>query len=157
MLGKYALFSGSVSCLYHDIQKIERVEMAKYGLKGPHAQFLVVLAQHPEGITAAKLCELCEKDKAAVSRTVSELEEAGLLCRKERNGVRYRSSLQLTARGLEVARSVNDRVELAVAQAGTGLTDGQREVFYQVLALIARNLHTICMNGLKEKEEDYGR
>ena len=152
MIGKYELFSSAVSCLYHDIQKIERVEMAKYGLKGPHAQCLVVMARHPEGITAVRMCELCEKDKAAVSRTVAELEQAGLVTRTERNGVRYRALLYLTEAGMAAAKAVSDRAELAVEQAGAGLNDSQREIFYQVLGVIANNLHTICRDGLKEKE-----
>lgn len=152
MISKYEIFSSAISCLYHDIQKIQRVEMAKHGLKGPHAQCLLALYREPRGITAAKLCEICEKDKAAVSRTVAELEEAGLLTRTEKNGVRYRASLRLTESGNRVAKAVRDRVELAVEQAGTGLIDAQREVFYQVLALIAGNLHVICKDGLQEKE-----
>ncbi len=43
-------------------------------------------------------------------------------------------------------------IKAAVEQAGAGLEDDQREVFYRVLALIAGNLHTICKNGLKEGE-----
>ena len=152
MISKYELFSGVVSSLYHDIQRIERTEMARYGLKGPHAQCLVVLARHPEGITAARLCELCEKDKAAVSRTVAELEEAGLLLRKEKKGIRYRAPLVLTQAGREAAEKVNGVAQKAVEQAGTGLTDDQRDVFYHVLGVIAQNLHTIGRDGIKEKE-----
>ena len=76
MESRYELLSGSISSMYHDIQKIERTEMAQYGLKGPHAQCLLAMKKHPEGITAARLCEVCEKDKAAVSRILAELEEA---------------------------------------------------------------------------------
>ena len=151
MISKYELFSASVSCLYHDIQKIERVEMAKFGLKGPHAQCLLAMRRYPEGITAARLCEVCEKDKAAVSRTVAELEEAGLLIRTQRNGVRYRAMLILTEKGLSAAAAVSQRARQAVEQAGTGLDDSQREIFYRVLALIAGNLHAICQDGLKDE------
>ena len=150
MISKYELFSASVACMYRDIQKIERVEMAKFGLKGPQAQCLLALSRYPEGITAARLCEICEKDKAAISRTVSELEQAGLVCRREVNGSHYRARLTLTARGLDVAGTVNARAKLAVEQAGEGLDDAQREVFYRVLALIAGNLHAICKDGLKD-------
>ena len=149
MISKYELFSSSVSCLYHDIQKIERVEMANFGLKGPHAQVLLAMSRYPEGITSARLCEICEKDKAAISRSVAELEQAGLLKRTERNGIRYRALLLLTEQGITAAQAVSDRARQAVEQAGEGLTDAQREVFYQVLALIAGNLHTICKDGLK--------
>ena len=152
MISKYELFSSSVSCLYHDIQRIERTEMTKFGLKGPHAQCLLVMSRYPEGITSARLCELCEKDKAAISRTVSELEQAGMVYREAHNGSRYRASLMLTEQGKAAARTVNAKAQLAVEMAGEGLTDAQREVFYQVLALIAGNLHTICQTGLKETD-----
>ena len=152
MLQRYEIFSAAIGSMYHDIQRIERVEMAKYGLKGPHAQCLLAMSRHPEGLTSVKLCEICDKDKAAVSRTVSELEAAGLLTIAERNGVRYRAMLHLTEAGRTAADAVCCRAELAVAQAGAGLSDAQREVFYDVLAKIAANLHAICRNGLQEKE-----
>ena len=151
MISKYELFSASVSCMYHDIQKIERVEMAKFGLKGPHAQCLLAMSRYPEGVTSARLCEICEKDKAAISRTVAELEAQGLVVRNERNGSRYRALLTLTEQGREAARSVNAKARQAVEQAGAGLDDAQREVFYRVLALIAGNLHAICKDGLKDE------
>ena len=150
MISKYELFSSSVSCLYRDIQKIERNEMAKFGLKGPHAQCLLALSRYPEGITAAKLCEICEKDKAAISRSVAELEERGLLQRIGRNGLRYRAVLKLTRAGEHASGAVNEKARQAVEQAGEGLNDAQREVFYKVLAQIADNLHAICKDGLKE-------
>lgn len=152
MVTKYELFSLSIASLHQDIQKIERMEMAKYGLKGPHAQCLLAMSRYPAGVTSAQLCEICEKDKAAISRSVSELEEAGLLVRTERNGLRYRALLQLTEKGREAAENVKQRAKLAVELAGEGLTDEKREVFYSVLALIAGNLHAICKDGLKDKE-----
>lgn len=151
MLSKYELFSSSISCMYHDIQKIERVEMAKYGLKGPHAQCLLAMSRYPQGLTAAQLCEVCEKDKAAISRTLSELEQMGMVRRTGQNGTRYRASLTLTEQGKAAAATVSEKARLAVEQAGEGLDDGQREVFYRVFALIAENLHAICKDGIKEK------
>ena len=150
MISKYELFSNSVYCLYRDIQKLERIEMAKYGLKGPHAQCLLSLSRYPEGLIATQLCDLCEKDKAAISRTVSELEEADLVQRLEHNGTRYRAALVLTERGREAAAAVSERAKLAVELAGNGLTDADREVFYRVLTLISENLHEICKEGLKD-------
>jgi len=150
MISKYELFSNSVACLYRDIQKLERIEMAKYGLKGPHAQCLLSLSRYPEGLIATQLCDLCEKDKAAISRTVAELEEADLVQRLEHNGTRYRAALVLTERGREAAAAVSERAKLAVELAGNGLTDADREVFYRVLTLISENLHEICKEGLKD-------
>ena len=149
MFSKYEVFAASVSCLYHDIQKIERTEMAKFGLKGPHAQCLLAMSHYPEGITAARLCKICEKDKAAISRTLGELEKMELVTRENPDGGRYRASLKLTEKGKEAAESVNEKAKQAVEQAGAGLDDSRREVFYQVLGIIAGNLHNICKDGLK--------
>ena len=150
MIGRYELLSSSISSMYHDIQKIERVEMAKFGLKGPHAQCILALSRFPEGMTVSQLCEICDKDKAAVSRTVSELEDAGMILRSPRNGTRYRAPLTLTEQGITAAHAVSERAHLAVEHAGLGLDDSQRQIFYQVLTLIAGNLHTICKDGLSK-------
>ena len=153
MENRYELLSGAISCMYHDIQKIERVEMARYGRKGPHAQCLLAIKKHPEGITAARLCEVCEKDKAAVSRTLAELEEVGMIYRENRNGSRYRSALMLTEQGEIAAEAVVEKARMAVERAGIGFGEAEREVFYRVLAIIAGNLHKLCKEGLTRNHE----
>lgn len=152
MVGRFEQFCTAISSIHRSIQKIERVEMAKYGLKGPHAQCLVAMARYPEGITAARLCEICEKDKAAISRTVSELEQAGMVQHKDPSGKRYRSGLELTEKGSEVAQSVNRLIYLAVSQASEGYDTQTRQTFVRVLNLIAGNLQTICAEGLKDTD-----
>lgn len=149
MVSRYEIFSTAISSMYHDIQKIERMEMAKYGMKGPQAQCLLAMSRYPQGITAARLCELCERDKAAISRTLAELEQTGMVHRESANGSRYRASLMLTAQGKAAAATVSWTAQLAVEQAGAGLDDEKREVFYQALALISENLHNICKNGIQ--------
>ena len=151
MISRYEIISNSVACISRDIQRLERMEMAKYNLKGPHAQCLLALSRFPQGLIATQLCELCEKDKAAISRTVAELEESGLIRRLERNGTYYRAALVLTETGQEAATAVSRKAKQAVELAGEGLTDADREVFYRVLAQIAENLHTICKDGLKDE------
>lgn len=148
MEGRYELLSGSVSCMYHDIQKIERMEMARYGLKGPHAQCLLAMKKHPEGITAARLCEVCEKDKAAISRILTELETEGMIRRENRNGSKYRASLHLTEQGKIAAEAVVEKARLAVERAGIGFGAEEREIFYRVLSIISGNLHKLCKEGL---------
>lgn len=154
MISRYEIISASVSSIYHDIQKIQRTEMAKYGLKGPHAQCLLAMSRYPEGITAARLCEICEKDKAAISRTLTELEQAGMVSRQTNNGSRYRASLTLTEQGQAAARTVYRTAQRAVEQAGQGFDGAQRETFYHVLGLIADHLHTICKDGLQLEEKE---
>ena len=152
MENRYELLSSSISCMYHDIQKIERMEMAKYDLKGPHAQCLLAMKKYADGITAARLCEVCEKDKAAVSRILAELAEAGMVFRENRNGSRYRALIRLTEQGKAAANAVTEKARLAVELAGEGFGEEEREVFYKVLSIISGNLHRLCKDGLTKKE-----
>lgn len=151
MVSRFEQFSSAISSIHRSIQKIERMEMAKYGLKGPHVQCLLTLKRYPEGVTASKLCQLCDKDKAAISRILAELEAAGMVSRTDPGGKRYRSQLTLTEKGLEAAAAVNRRAKMAVAQASEGYDAEQQRVFTSVLALLAGNLQTICQEGLKEE------
>ena len=149
MTSRFEQFSASVFSIYRSIQKIERVEMEKYGLKGPHAQCLLAMSRYPEGITSSRLCAVCDKDKAAISRTVAELEREGLVERSLKGSNRYRALLKLTPQGKAAAEHVDKRAKLAVEKAGEGMTDEQRAIFYTVLDLIAGHLQTICEEGLE--------
>ena len=153
MIQRFEVFCNSAFSIYRCIQKIERIEMEKFGLKGPHAQCLLTMSRFPEGITAAQMCSYCDKDKAAISRTVSELEEVGMLTRACNDGKRYRSILTLTDAGREAAARVAARAERVVERAGSGFSDDQRAVFYNVLGLIAGNLQNICDDGLEDTDD----
>lgn len=148
MVGRFEVFCNAISSISRSIQKIERAEMAKYGLKGPHAQCMLVMGQHPEGITASRLCEVCEKDKAAISRAITELSEAKMVTRMDPDGKRYRSSLTLTEKGREVAAHVNRLVYTAVMKASEGYGPEDRQIFVNVLSVIAGNLQAISRDGL---------
>lgn len=152
MIDRFSQFCTSIASIQRSILKIERTEMAKYGLKGPHANCLVAMARYPEGITAARLCDICDKDKAAISRTVSELENAGMVLRQDPEGKRYRSVLQLSEKGKEIANRVNDMVLLAVAKASDGYDKEKQQVFARVLNLVAGNLQDICRDGLEARD-----
>ena len=150
VISRFEQFTLSVSNIYRCIQKIERMEMAKYGLKGPHAQCLLAMRRHPEGITSSELCVVCDKDKAAISRTIAEPEQEGMVERKAKNGSMYRAALKLTAPGEEAASQVEQLARCAVEKAGECLADEERGVMYKTLALIANNLQAICSEGLEE-------
>ena len=150
MIGRFEQFCTAISGIQHSIARIERIEMEKYGLKGPHAQCMLVMERNPEGITAAELCGICEKDKAAISRALAELEAAGMITRMDPNGKRYRSRLYLTKKGKTVAKQVADRVHQAVSQIGDSYDVETREIFVHVLSMIAQNLQELSKNGIQE-------
>lgn len=146
MVSRFEQFASSISAIYHYVQKIERVEMASFGMKGPHAQYLVAMVRYPQGITAAQLGRICDKDKAAVSRAVAELEQEGMIRRV--SGKSYRTPLVLTQKGRIAAAQVNEKASRAVETAGRGLTAENRKIMYEALDLIASNLQRIAMDGI---------
>ena len=148
MLSRFEQFSSSIASIYQYIQKIERVEMSKYGLKGSHTQCLIAMQRFPQGITASQLCEACDKDKAAISRSVADLVQMGLVVRQTQNGNTYRANLVLTEKGADAAKKISQLASLAAEKACADLTEEQRDVFYNALHLIATNLNKIYRDGL---------
>lgn len=150
MLERFARFSRSIAEIDRCWHKLATDEMEKYALNSPHAVYLTTLYQFEEGITAAKLGELCCKNKADVSRMVSILERKGLVQKEMEDGKRYRARLRLTQEGKEAAEHVQRSAALAVEVAGSGMTDQEREIFYRCLESITANLQRLSKEGLPQ-------
>ena len=118
MIGRFEKFTFAISELSRYWHKIASDEMTAYGLKGPYAVYLVTMQRHPDGITAARLCELCEKNKADVSRAMADLEDKGMICRKTDGGNLYRALLVLTDKGKEAATHIKALAEKTLAARG---------------------------------------
>lgn len=138
MKERFEAFIAGVTVCYKYIQRIKSLEMTELGLKGTHVTCLFYLNNHPEGLTAAQLCVLCAEDKASVSRTVADLRARGYIAQS--GNKHYRAPLMLTSEGAAAARQLDPLIERWVLSGGDGLTDAQREAFYQSLALISENL-----------------
>ena len=151
MLNRFARFSLAIAEIDRCWHKLVAEEMAKYDLNSPHAVYLNVLYQYPEGITAARLSELCGKNKADVSRMVTILEKKGLVRKESIGGNLYRAKLLLTPTGRQAAEHVRGRAAVAVELAGAGLSDADRDTFYRSLELITENLQLLCKTGLPQQ------
>lgn len=148
MVERFERFSFAIFEITRYWHKLAAEEMAKYGLKGPHATYLTTLYRFENGITAPQLSELCGKDKADVSRMMSIMEKKGLVVKESVGKNLYRGLLKLTEEGQNAAKHVRERVALAVDLAGKGLSEKERENFYYALNLISDNLRTLCEEGL---------
>ena len=145
---RFEQFSSAIYGIYRDILKIQRDEMTKHSLKGSYALYLTVLHHHPDGLTATQLCEVCDKDKAAISRVIAELEQKGFVTRVSTRDTFYRAKLKLTESGRVIAERVDHAAGIAVEAATKGMTEEQRKIMYECLGLIAVNLRGICKNGI---------
>ena len=148
MVERFERFSYAIFEISRHWHKLTTEEMEKYGLKGPHSIYLVVMHRFPDGITAPQLCEYCGKDKSDVSRMMSILEQKGLIRKESLSQSGYRSRFVLTQAGAVAAEQVRRRASLAVELAGKNLTDENRAVFYDVLEQIAGNLKELSKKGL---------
>jgi len=150
MTTRFEQFSAAIYGVYRDILKIQRDEMIKHNLKGSYAQYLTALNHNPAGLTATQLCEVCDKDKAAISRVISELEHKGLVTRVSAKDTFYRAKLKLTNSGRVIAEQVDHAASVAVNMATQGMSEEDRKTMYECLGLIATNLRSICKNGIPE-------
>ena len=72
-------FVGIISALGRRIQRIKTAEARRLGFRGSDVMCLYYLVKNPEGLTASELARLVDVSRAAMSRTVSHLEEDGLV------------------------------------------------------------------------------
>lgn len=153
MIERFENLTSGVSRVYKVIQKIKKQRMTALGLKGTHVMCIHYLSGHPEGMTAASLSRLSLEDKAATSRTLSELEDLGLVFYTDAGGPegkKYRAHIALTPEGEKYARKINGLILQATEEGGTDITEEEREIFYRVLFQISGNLERFCRTISKE-------
>ena len=127
---------GITTC-YKYIQKIKNMEMTELGLKGTHVMCLFYLHHNEEGLTSSQLSQLCAEDKAAISRTIATLKNKGFIASGDK---KYRAQLKLTSEGAAVAGKIDGLIDQWVSFGGDGISDNDRETFYNVLEHISENL-----------------
>ena len=142
MQDRFEAFTVLIAKISRSIRRIKADEMAEYDLKATHVNCLYYLYT-AGGMTAAELCEKCEEDKAAISRSLEYLEANGFVTTGGAQR-RYKTPLHLTPRGWEVSRAIHARIEHIVAQASGALSEAERETMYRALERISTNLDEIC-------------
>ena len=150
MLDRFERFSYAISEISRCWRKLASEELAKYGLKSPHATYLTTMYKYPDGITVPQLCEVSGKDKSDASRMIAILEEKALVKKLTVGGTLYRGVLVLTEEGKRAAEQVCARASKAVEVAGKDLDDETRETFYKALDSITANLTQMSKDGIPE-------
>lgn len=161
MTERFEAFTGGVIELNRYLQRIKDLEMRRFGLRFSHAMCLYYLGQNPGGLTATQLTALCHEDKAAISRCLAQLTQKQLVISDAPTDKRsYRTLHTLTEEGRSLTDKMNARVEAALFNGGSGLSQTDREIFYRVIDTILQNLekYTAAMeqsaqNGEFLKEE----
>ena len=142
MQDRFEIFTKLISKVSRSIRRIKTEEMSEFDLKSPHVSCLYYLYKKRE-LCVTELADICDEDKAAVSRSIDYLESVGYVRCGSNASRRYKSALLLTSKGEEVGKRIAEKIDSVLVLAGEGLTDNERDVFYKALNVISENLEKI--------------
>lgn len=148
MKERFQTFTVLIAKISRNIKKIKNQEMAEYGLRSVHVTCLYFLYS-AETLTATELCDLCEEDKATISRGLDFLEANGYIVCKTNRTKRYKSALTLTEKGMAVGKKITDKIDVILDEICIDLTEEQRTEFYRSLAIISDSLD-LCAKGIQK-------
>ncbi|MDE6661533.1 MAG: MarR family transcriptional regulator [Anaeroplasmataceae bacterium] len=152
MKNRYQNFTVLVNQITRSIHKIKAEEMNQFDLKSAHVSCLYYLYTSEKPLTSKELCEVCDEDKALISRSLDDLEKRGLVFCEEIKEKRYRSPLHLTLEGKEIGRYVSEKIDALLDSATQGLSLDQRKAMYEGLEIIRNNLENMCKKKGKKND-----
>ncbi len=142
MQERFETFTVLINRISRNIRKIKNQEMAEYNLRSAHVSCLYYIYTG-EDVTATELCERCEEDKATISRALDYLENEGYILREGESARRYKSSLLLTAKGIETGKKIADKIDGVLDAVSGGLSEEERLAFYRSLSIISESLEAV--------------
>jgi DNA-binding MarR family transcriptional regulator len=143
MQERFQTFTILIARLNRCIRKIKTEEMAELDLKSPHVSCLYYLYK-ADSLTSKELCDICEEDKANISRSIEFLEKNGYIVSRSKTEKRYKSPLVLTEKGRETGAHIVRKIDAVLESVGEGVPEDQREIMYRSLSVICDNLQKIC-------------
>ncbi len=145
MVARFERFTFDLFSIYHHLHKIMADEMNHYGLRGPYAIYLIAMSRNNDGITSAKLSEICCRNKSDVSRAVADFEKKNMI--ERRGSSSYNAMLFLTDYGKKIAEEIVCKAMNIVSFVGGELDEDKRENLCAAMNIIARNMESLSKNG----------
>ncbi len=143
MQDRFNTFTMQIAKISRNIRKIKTEEMSEFNLKSTHVSCLYYLYKNNGTLTAKEISDLCDEDKAAVSRSLDYLEANGYITCDSKLEKRYKSPLVLTEKGKQIGEKVIQKIDGILDISSVGLSESERENFYSALILISDNLQKI--------------
>ena len=143
MQERFQNFTLFISKINRCIRKLKQMEMSSFELKTSHVfclYYLYVLGP----LTSKELCEVCEEDKAMISRSVEHLEKNGYVETDKKENRKYKRPIRLTENGRRIGKHLTERVDGILAVSSKGLSDEERETLYRALRIVSDNLQSLC-------------
>ena len=143
MQEQFKLFTVLIASINRNIRRVKTEIMAEHKLKCPHVSTLYYLYSF-ERLTLKELCELCNEDKGAISRSVKSLEEEGLVDTNFINK-KYKNKLSLTEKGKAIGKDIVSKIDIAVLKATQDLSEEDKDNVYRGLSIINKNLESFSI------------
>ena len=139
---RFERFTVLITNITRSIRKIKNEEMSRWGLRSHHVSCIYYL--YTKGaLTSKKLCDLCNEDKANVSRTIDYLEAEEFVTQRSNSRKRYNAQYQLTEKGRSVGGIIADRIHEVITSASGALSEEERSIMYHCLEMINDKLGAI--------------
>lgn len=142
---RFEEFVGLISSLEKEVQRIRAVECERLGLRGADLMCLYCLGRSDSPLTAAELSRRAGVTRAAVSRSLAQLEESGLVTVAAADeGRAYRVPVSLTDVGRATMAGVEGAVSRVMSRVDSALEDDDaRARLYASLASVLE-----CLRGI---------
>ena len=140
---RFQTFTVLINNICRNIRKIKTEEMQEHDLKSPHVSCFYYLYK-AHSLTAKELCDICDEDKAAISRSLEYLEAKGYIECFSKTTKRYKCPITLTESGRKIGAQIVSKVDALLLEVSNGLTEEERIILYKSLYIINGNLKKIC-------------
>lgn len=138
----FSLFTKLITNIQRCINKIKDANMKALGLKSGHVSCLYYLYKMGP-LTQGELCEVCDENKAAISRKIEYLTKNEYTKRDNSNINKYKLPIILTQKGKEIAEYIDTKVNQVISESNAELNDYDRQILYSSLERINQKLNKI--------------
>ena len=139
---RYTVLTILFSKITRAMRKIKAEAMKEYNLKGSHVSCIFYLSKNPKGLTNKELCDICNEDKAAISRALAYLEENKFVTYNKSDKI-YKTPITLTRKGKEIGNYLKEKIHSILFEASSEIDKEDLEAFYRGLLNISENLDKI--------------
>ena len=139
---RYTVLTILFSKITRAMRKIKSEAMKEYNLKGSHVSCIFYLSKNPKGLTNKELCDICNEDKAAISRALAYLEENKFITYNKSDKI-YKTPITLTRKGKEIGNYLKEKIHSILFEASSEIDKEDLEAFYRGLLNISENLDKI--------------
>ena len=144
----FTLFTRLITNIQRCIKKIKDKYMRTLGLKSGHVSCLYYLYKMGP-LTLSQLGDICDENKAAISRKVEYLTANQYVERSSQDNNKYKLPIILTKKGEKIAKFIESKINEIILEANQDLSNKNRDILYSSLENINVRLQTIIKN--KEK------